>query len=217
MSNINYHELNSSINNDKGGKSLKNIKTIQSSSNMNKQKKNKLRRCATHKDESAIQSRNYKTFSIKHTTSFNGNNFQKINKNPFQDELKDAKVNNQLNLTQSKRTKHPLNINFASKYSYNSSNEKSKKTIAKKSPIVNQINRNKKRTSNNLLSKISFNIQKTNQNLNNPEEFYSNYFNSLLEGDSTVKNMSKELSMKVLPILKREKNFLKRNFTLKKQ
>ena len=34
----------------------------------------------------------------------------------------------------------------------------------------------------NLLSQINFNIQKTNQNLNNPEEFYSNYFNSLLEG-----------------------------------
>ncbi len=32
-----------------------------------------------------------------------------------------------------------------------------------------------------LLSKINFNIQRTNQNLNNPEEFYSNYFNSILE------------------------------------
>ena len=39
-------------------------------------------------------------------------------------------------------------------------------------------NENKK---TNLLSKINFNIQRTNQNLNNPEEFYSNYFNSILE------------------------------------
>ena len=40
----------------------------------------------------------------------------------------------------------------------------------------------KKKRDNNLLSQINLNIQKTNQNLNNPEEFYSSYFNSLLEG-----------------------------------
>ena len=37
-----------------------------------------------------------------------------------------------------------------------------------------------KKRKDNLLSKISLNIQKTSQNLNNPEEFYNNYFNSLL-------------------------------------
>ena len=40
----------------------------------------------------------------------------------------------------------------------------------------------------NLLSKINFNIQKTNQNLNNPDEFYSNYFNSLLGGKINSKS-----------------------------
>ena len=39
----------------------------------------------------------------------------------------------------------------------------------------------KKRESNNLLSQIDFNIEKTNQNLNNPDIFYSNFFNYLLE------------------------------------
>ena len=38
-----------------------------------------------------------------------------------------------------------------------------------------------KKKKNDLLSQIDFNIEKTNQNLNNPEEFYSNYFNYLLE------------------------------------
>jgi len=40
----------------------------------------------------------------------------------------------------------------------------------------------------NILSQINLNIRKTNQNLNNPDEFYSNYFSSLLEGGLTKKN-----------------------------
>jgi len=38
------------------------------------------------------------------------------------------------------------------------------------------------------LSLINFNIQKSNQNLNNPDEFYSNYFNFLLEGEIEKNN-----------------------------
>ena len=38
----------------------------------------------------------------------------------------------------------------------------------------------KKKNKNNVISQINFNIQKTNQKLNNPDEFYSNYFNSIL-------------------------------------
>ena len=37
-----------------------------------------------------------------------------------------------------------------------------------------------KRKKNSLLSQINLNIKKTNQKLNNPGEFYSNYFNSIL-------------------------------------
>ena len=48
----------------------------------------------------------------------------------------------------------------------------------------------KKRKNGSLLSKINLNIEKTNQNLNNPDEFYSNYFQSLLEGED--KNMDKD-------------------------
>ena len=41
----------------------------------------------------------------------------------------------------------------------------------------------KKKKKKGLLSKINMNIEKTNQNLNNPNEFYSNYIQSLLEGE----------------------------------
>ena len=54
--------------------------------------------------------------------------------------------------------------------------------IIKNSDEINPDIKSKKRN-NNLLSKIAFNIQKTYQNLNNPDEFYSNYFNSLLKGE----------------------------------
>ena len=43
----------------------------------------------------------------------------------------------------------------------------------------NDIFRKKKK--DNLLFQINLNIQKTNLNLNNPDEFYSNYFQSLLK------------------------------------
>jgi hypothetical protein len=51
-----------------------------------------------------------------------------------------------------------------------------------------------KRKKDNLLSKIALNIQKTNQNLNNPEEFYNNYFNSLLLGEiKSIHNQTNDL------------------------
>ena len=49
---------------------------------------------------------------------------------------------------------------------------------------------NQKKKSVSLLSKINSNIEKTNQNLNNPDEFYSNYFQSLLEGEKKIKDKS---------------------------
>ena len=40
-----------------------------------------------------------------------------------------------------------------------------------------------KRKKYNLLSTINFNIKKSSQNINNPNEFYVSYFKSLLEND----------------------------------
>ena len=44
-----------------------------------------------------------------------------------------------------------------------------------------------KKKKGNLLSQINLNIEKTNQNLNNPDEFYSNYFISILGGGEQTK------------------------------
>ena len=67
----------------------------------------------------------------------------------------------------------------------------SKNTIRDKNKIkMNKtlyISNDKKRKNTSLLSKINSNIEKVNQNLNNPDQFYSNYFQSLIEGEK--KNM----------------------------
>jgi len=66
-----------------------------------------------------------------------------------------------------------------------------------------------KKKKDNLLSQINLNIKKTNQNLNNPEEFYSNYFTSLLEGELNKKSQKNLLlfgkSIVDIPKTKKEK------------
>ena len=71
----------------------------------------------------------------------------------------------------------------------NSSNKEyqNKIRLPRNIAVINPISRNKKKR-DNLLSAININIQKTNQNLNNPDQFYSNYFNSLLAGENNGKN-----------------------------
>ena len=66
-----------------------------------------------------------------------------------------------------------------------------------------------------ILSQINLNIQKTNQNLNNPEEFYSSYFNSLLQGkinnEKTTKRNSVIFARENEDISKVSKEKLNRN------
>ena len=78
---------------------------------------------------------------------------------------------------------------------------------------------NKKK--DDLLSQINFNIQKTNQNLNNPDEFYSSYFNFLLEGEmgknNNLKNNNKKLlSTSVIVPKKKEKINRNKSYIIKK-
>ena len=87
--------------------------------------------------------------------------------------------------------------------------------ISKIKTLTNQDSLKKKKK-DSLLSKINTNIEKTNQNLNNPDEFYSNYFHSILEEEAAVKNKMFGMSMKVLPKMKKDKNTLKKNLTLRK-
>ena len=74
------------------------------------------------------------------------------------------------------------NINYIN-YINNSNKDTNKRfKIRRHSALIEPISRNKKKK-DNLLSTINFNIQENNQNLNNPDVFYSNYFNSILEGE----------------------------------
>ena len=83
-----------------------------------------------------------------------------------------------------------LNTNFIS-----SSKDLHKKITTKKSfknfsPFFKT-----KKKKENLLLKIDLNIENTNQKLNNPEEFYSNYFNNILENQrKEINNDSKEMN-----------------------
>ena len=60
--------------------------------------------------------------------------------------------------------------------------------ISKKNLLYLSPNLKLKKHQDNILSQIDLNIEKTNQNLNNPEEFYSNYFNYLLGGKKDKDN-----------------------------
>ena len=75
----------------------------------------------------------------------------------------------------------------------------------------------KKKKEDNLLSMINLNIQKTNQKLNNPNEFYSMYFQSLLKNDKRLEKKSgrrNSVSFSQTSILKGSK--IRNNRTIKK-
>ena len=125
----------------------------------------------------------------------------------------------------SQRVSTIKNINTAN---VNNINNNSPRELAKRinrkrrnSVMVIGNHRNEKKK-DNLLSLINFNIQKTNQNLNNPDEFYNNYFASLL-GEIEKKNQKNNnndnnqthSSMIELPKIKKDKILINRN-TFKK-
>ena len=47
--------------------------------------------------------------------------------------------------------------------------------------VSNNFSKGKRKKEDNLLSLINYNIQSTNQKLNEPEVFYNNYFNNILK------------------------------------
>ena len=141
--------------------------------------------------------------SFRHSCSFNENNYLNNIKNNFK-----TGIGNEL------FTKSHMNIKMLNKYgnkkrssrvllykntnltnistiknkSFNNPKELQKKIMRKRrnSLIISHFPKNKK---NDILSQINFNIQKTNQNLNNPDEFYSSYFNFLIEGELEKNNL----------------------------
>ena len=142
------------------------------------------------------------------SSSFNENHIQKNQKNKikFKDEFMNndiTTINNVNNNNANKKvgikrifTSNKDNCNSSLKLGLlgnmiNSNEMPYKKLMSKKTTIQlfqNNIKSKKINDSALLLSQIDLNIEKTNQKLNNPNEFYSNYFNYLLEEKIIGKN-----------------------------
>ena len=108
------------------------------------------------------------------------------------------------------------NINYINYFNNSNRDFNKKYKIRRHSAIIEPISRVKKRK-DNLLSTINLNIRETNQNLNNPYEFYSNYFNSILGGEIIGRRNSRNNHF-FTPTNREnsKKNHLKREKTTKK-
>ncbi len=178
----------------------------------------KLHKSATMLGSANMSSNMKGNSNVKRTSSFSENNRKnnllKIN---FHEDNSNNDFSKYLSANRKKTGKKPKNKLSSSKnisfYSSLFSNDKNKKPLSKKFSLLSS---NKaKRKKDNLLSKINFNILKTSQNLNNPDEFYSNYFHSLLEGGGAQKYNMNLKSMKFIPKSLKEKKSLQKNFTMK--
>ena len=142
--------------------------------------------------------------TLKRTSSLDEKDIQKNRKNTteIRNYFNNDNKKNNYNTSVMKKTK--IKRRFTSgKELFNStlklgniSNELSHKKLSRKRSLIffsPYLKSKKKQDSSMLLSQINLNIEKTNQNLNNPDEFYSNYFNYLLqEKRKGKKNTSNE-------------------------
>ena len=188
--------------------SSSNLNYSQNLKNIKNKPKKKIRNC------SSLMSRRSRTIntnsqSLMHNSSFNDNNLKskKIN-NKFKtgigaelfehshmnmriiNKFGNRKIANKgLQYKFSNNNINNINIINNNNIFNNSSKELQKRLnkTRRNSLVVSKFQRSQKKK-DSLLSQINFNIQKTNQNLNNPDEFYSNYFNFLLEGERERKN-----------------------------
>jgi hypothetical protein len=193
-------------------KDKKEVSTINNSRNtqiINKGKKKFRKSCSLIGDINFFNNNNFR--SINRTSSFNEIN---IRKNRFIKNDFDIDPNNN-NYYPGRKVNKIIKKNvFSTKaltgLNINNSPKEGKKKVTNKlsSMMLSSFNKPKKKK-DNLLSQINFNIQKTNQNLNNPDEFYSNYFNFLLEGEMGSKNNNNiGTSMKAMPKIKKEKKII---------
>ena len=123
--------------------------------------------------------KNQESLKIKKGTPSRRLSMKEKYKNKFEDGINDS--NNispkKPNIKRRISAKNIIHNRIKSSKDLNRRNFISKKNLLYLSP-----NLKLKKHQDNILSQIDLNIEKTNQNLNNPEEFYSNYFNYLLGG-----------------------------------
>ena len=246
--NLYKNSLNESINNENRNIMNNIIRTSKKISPSNKysNKMNKLSSLQLLKNKNKKKIKNFSNLmskrsrtinsnsqSFKHSSSFNETNNLKYRKNKYKTgigyELFDNSHTNikMINKLSNKRKSSKsllfgnLNLlNNNNKVTFNNSKEIQKKINKKRrnSIIITHFPQNKKK---DLLSQINFNIQKTNQNLNNPDEFYSSYFNFLLEGELEKNNLKSNkkkdlLSTSLIIPRNKEKTNKNRNYILKK-
>ena len=63
--------------------------------------------------------------------------------------------------------------------------------LKRKSMLIRSISKTRRKKEDNLLNLIDYNIQRTNQKLNDPDAFYNNYFNNILK-EEKEKNKKKQ-------------------------
>ena len=221
--NINLLQSNTRLNNPT---TIKTRKTITSINSQNKLKNNSLLLSHNSNNSGLINKRkgneikkrnsvfikkdNFKDMlrpELHHSPSFNKNNRAQISLN---------KIKNNLNMKSSIQRKSTHGGCFGKKLNINLNLEVNRTNLIKNEEPVCK----KRRAS--IISTINSNIKKTNQNLNNPEEFYSNYFQLLL--DTKNKNKGKNDNINLLSSKKintpknrnkKEKNKgIKRGFTM---
>ena len=203
--NSEYHyQINKKENENSIITSKRNLQTI-------KKGKKKHRKSCNLLGNFSYFNNNLKTFN--RTSSLSENNMTKNRtiKNDFQSETNEfMNINtyipgNKANKIFSKRKILSSKVMLINSLN-NSPKDTKKKNLKRKGSLKQSPFIKPKKKKDNLLSQINLNIQKTNQNLNNPEEFYSNYFNFLLEGELTRNNSYLGLSTKVMPKIKKDKN-----------
>ena len=140
--------------------------------------KNSIQKTQINKNNKFTTGISRKISNNKFTTGFPQkilNNKFRIRKSISQKGFLNGNLNGYTNITN--------NINYANNTIVNF---QKRRNIRKNSTIL-PLFKTKRRK--NILSQIIINIKKTNQNLNNPDAFYSNYFNSILLGELNEKNL----------------------------
>jgi hypothetical protein len=205
-------------------KGILNALSLQNSPICNKNKKANIEKSVSFV-ESKKELFNGRSKGILRTSSFSENNLLQYkikNKYDLDIENNSNKYSNKL----IKKRKSLIKRRFSSRqdliYSFNNTEmsakeSKHRKYLSRKSwnllPVSPLLKTKKKKI--DLLSQIDLNMEKTNQNLNNPDQFYSNYFNYLLEEKINYSGFFGKNKDDDESELKKEKT-IKRNDTLRK-
>jgi len=227
--NINLLQSNTRINNQS---TLKSRKTIASTTSQNKLRKSSFLLSNKLNNSALMNKKKINDFKKRRSVFVKKENIKDMLQSDFHQspsfnneasQISQSKINNNnnnINMSTNKFNPELMRKSthagfFAQKSNFNNINLKgefNKTTFVRNEELVHK----KRRAS--IINTINFNIKKTNQNLNNPDEFYSNYFQLLLEDKK--KNKGKNDNKKLLSTIKmnspKNKNKKEKNKGIKK-